>query len=106
MAKNHGRFIATNLLNQELEMFIHLDSEWINYSDGDSQSYTILVATPIAYDQDSGILTLQNTAGQKFYIGEEFVEAFWTTASGFSLAKNTTSTVRPNGLRNKKRDIM
>ena len=108
MNKN-GKFIANNLLNQQLEMFIGLDNEWLSYADGDVQSYTIVIAVPKAYDEESGILTLQNDQGQIFYMCESTIQMFWKSDSRFRLIENTSSTIRTgkNWLKNRKnRDIM
>jgi len=106
MAKN-GKFIATNFLNKKLELFIDLDSEWLSYADGDAQSYTIVIATPIDYDEDCGILKLRNDKGNEFYISEDFVKMFWEVGSGFRLSDSTTSTVHYGRPRNgKTRDIV
>lgn len=103
MACNHGKFISANFMNKKLKIFIDLDSEWLSYSDGDAQSYTILIATPIGYDTDSGIITMRNDRGQKFYMGEEFIKMFWLYETKFRLTENATSTIRP---RKKLIDIM
>ena len=111
MVKNHGAFIAAKLMNKKLEMFISLDNEWLAYADGDVQSYTLIIGTPINYHEASGVITFKNDAGQTFYIGEEFIEAFWTIDSGFKLLENTTSTIRSGkqwlqNKKGKKRDFM
>lgn len=100
-----GKFIANNLMDKRLEMFVNLDSEWLSYQDGDAQSYTIVMATPIAYDEDSGILTLKNDKNQTFYVNEGFIDAFWEADSGFKLSDSTTSTLH-HAKRARKRDIM
>ena len=93
MNKN-GKFIANNLLNQQLELFIGLDNEWLSYADGDVQAYTIVIAVPKAYDEESGVLTLENDQGQQFYICEDTIQMFWKFGSGFKLVENTSSTMR------------
>jgi len=104
MAKQ-GKFINDNLMNQKLELFIDLDSEWLSYQDGDAQSYTVLLATPKAYDEASGILTMEGELGHTFYLNEDSIDMFWKYDSGFSLTENSTSTIRP-GKGKKNRDIM
>lgn len=105
MAK-HGKFIAENFINTKLDLFVGLDSEWLSYADCDAQSYTIVVAIPLAYDEASGILTFRNDKSQEFYISEEFIKMFWISGSGFKLNDNTTSTIHHGRPRNHKRDIM
>lgn len=104
MAKQ-GKFIGENLMNQQLELFIRLDSEWLAYQDGDAQSYTILLATPKEYDEESGILTMEGISGNTFYLAEGCIDMFWVAGSGFKLGNNSTSTIRPQRGQ-KKRDIM
>jgi len=108
MASNNGRFISKHLMNKKLELFVNLDSEWLSYADGDAQSYTILIGTPINYDEESGVITLKNDIGQIFYMCEEFIELFYVANSGFKLLDNTTSTIRTGKKRHRKtnRDIM
>lgn len=108
MASNHGKFISANLMNKELEMFISLDNEWLSYADGDVQSYTMIVATPVAYHEESGVLTFQNDLGHTFYMGEDFIQAFWETSSEFNLRENVTSTIRSGRpyTKKKNRDIL
>jgi len=104
MAKQ-GKFIGEHLMNQKLELFIRLDSEWLAYQDGDAQSYTVLIAIPKSYDEESGILTMEGDSGSTFYLSEDCIDMFWMAGSGFKLAENSTSTIRPaRGQR--KRDIM
>lgn len=105
MAK-HGKFIAENFLNHKLELFIGLDSEWLSYADGDAQSYTLVVATPLEYYEDSGMIKLINEKGKVFYMGEDFIKMFWEVDSGFRLNESTTSTVHYGRPRNKTRDIV
>jgi len=93
MANNCGRFIANKFMDQKIEMFIGLSSEWLAYADGDAQSYTIVVAIPIEYDEDSGILTLKNDQNQIFYISEDSIQMFWERSAGFKLMENTSSTI-------------
>jgi len=106
----HGKFIAKNLMNKELELFVDIDSEWLSYADGSVQSYTLIVATATAYDEESGVLTMVNSFNQKFYLCEEFIRSFWESKSGFKFDESTTSTLRHGkGLlksRNSKKDIM
>ncbi|KKM93794.1 hypothetical protein LCGC14_1204830 [marine sediment metagenome] len=94
MANNSGKFIADNLMNQKIEIFMGLDNEWIAYADGDVQSYTIIVAIPIDFDDESGILTLTNDRGQEFYLSENNIQIFWKEGMGFKLIENTSSTIR------------
>lgn len=103
MAK-YGKFINNNLMNQKLELFIGNDSEWLSYQDGDYQSYTILLATPKAYDEETGILTMLSETGHTFYLAEGSIEMFWEAGNGFAVSHNSTSTMRPR--KAKKRDIM
>ena len=107
MASKCGKFIAGKFMNQKLEMFIGLSSEWLTYADGDAQSYTLVIATPIEYDEDSGILTLQNDRNQVFYVSEETIQMFWPIGTGFKLIENTSSTIRTGKkLLTGQRDIM
>ena len=108
MACNNGKFIASKFMDKKLEIFIGLENEWLAYADGDVQAYTIIVATPIEYDEESGILTLRNDQNQKFYMNEETISMFWEADSGFRLIENTSSTMRTGKqwLKPKKRDIM
>jgi len=109
MANNCGRFIASKFMNAKLEMFIGLSSEWLTYADGDAQSYTIVIATPIEYDEDSGIMTLKNDRGQKFYVSEDSIQMFWLADEGFKLIENTSSTIHSGKswlIGKKNRDIM
>lgn len=94
MANNSGKFIADNLMNQKIEIFMGLDNEWIAYADGDVQSYTIIIAIPIDFDAESGILTLTNDRGQEFYLSENNIQIFWKEGVGFKLIENTSSTIR------------
>lgn len=102
----YGKFINDNLMGKKLEIFVHLDSEWLSYQDGDAQAYTILLATPKAYDEDSGILTLEGQSGYTFYMAEGCIEMFWEVDSGFKMSENSTSTLRPNRRKKIYRDIM
>lgn len=106
MANLNGKFLINKFKGTKMNLFVHLDSEWLKYADGDAQSYTIIVAVPIDYDEETGVLTLQNDKGQVFYIGEWFVQMFWEADSGFKLTENTTSTLHPGTHKLKKRDIM
>jgi len=106
MVSSNGKFISKHLMNQKLELFVNLDSEWLSYADGDAQSYTILIGTPINYDEDSGVITLKNDLNQVFYVAEQFVELFYVSGSGFKLLDNTTSTIRTGKKRKVNRDIM
>ena len=100
-----GKFIGSKLIDIRLEIFTHLDSEWISHQDGTTHSYTVLTATPKAYDEESGVLTMEAIAGRIFYLAEEAIEMFWVAGSGFKISENSTSTMRP--MRDKKsRDIM
>lgn len=90
----NGKFIGRKLLDKKLEMFIGLDNEWLSYADGDVQAYTIIVATPKEYDEDSGVLTMQNDLGQTFFMHEDVIQMFWLSGSGFTLIENTSSTIR------------
>ena len=105
-----GKFISKNFMNKKLEVFIGLDNEWLSYADGDVQSYTIIIATPVAYDEESGTMTLKNNTNQTFYLNEESIEMFWEIDSGFKLLENVSSTIRhgKRWLKNNKpdRDIM
>ncbi len=94
MANNSGQFIADNLLNQKIEIFMGIDSEWLSYADGDAQSYTIVVAIPVSFDKNSGVLTLKNDRGQDFYLSESNIQMFWKSGTDFKLIENTTSTIR------------
>ena len=94
MAKDSGKFISDKLLNKKLEVFIGLDNEWLSYADGDVQSYTIVVATPVDYHTESGTITFKNDRGQIFYINEEYIEMFWEVGSNFKLLENVSSTMR------------
>lgn len=105
MAK-YGKFIAKKFMDTKLQLFVGLDSEWLSYADCDAQSYTIVIATPIEYDDSSGILTFRNDKNQKFYISEEFIKMFWVSDSGFKLNDNTTSTIHNSRPRSRKRDIV
>lgn len=91
-----GKFIADNMLNKKLGLFVSLDHEWLNYSDGDTQSYSILIVIPTAYDEESGTLTCKNDVGQEFYINEDFINMFWEYKTNFNIRNNTTSTIKPN----------
>lgn len=104
MAK-YGKFINKHFLNTKLEVFIHLDSEWLSYQDGEAQSYTVLMATPTKYDEESGILTMLSEDGRIFYLAEGVIEMFWEADNGFKLINTASSTLRPRKT-NKKRDIM
>ena len=108
MANNSGQFIADNFMNQKIEIFTGIDSEWLNYADGDAQSYTLIIAFPVAFDANSGILTLRNDQGQKFYMSESNIQMFWKSGTDFNLIENTTSTIRTGKqwLKNPNRDIM
>lgn len=102
-----GKFIANNnLLGKELELFVGLDSEWLSYADGDAQSYTIIIATPTDYDEESGMLTLQNQKGQTFFISEGYIDMFWEVDSKFKLMENTSSTIKTGKKFRKSKDIM
>lgn len=101
---SNGCFIADKLLNVRLNLMVGLDSEWLSYDSGDKQSYTIVIATPIHYDKNSGVLTFVNDNGNEFYIHEDGIEIFWRADSGFNLEKSTTSTVKPK--KNVNIDIM
>jgi len=90
----NGKFIAKKLINQKLELFIGLSSEWLSYADGDAQSYTLVICTPSDYDEESGVLIVENDQGQIFYIHEECIQMFWKADSGFKLLENTSSTIR------------
>jgi hypothetical protein len=105
MAGN-GKFINKTLQGERLELFIGLDSEWLSYADGDAQSYTIVIATPKEFDEETGVLTLENTRGQIFYMHEDTIQMFWIADSGFKLIENTTSTIRTGKSHSKNRDIM
>lgn len=109
MAGKCGKFIAKKFMSTKLEMFIGLSSEWLSYADGDAQSYTIIIATPVEYDEASGIITLRNDSGQLFYVAEESIQIFWPEGKGFKLIENTSSTIRSGKhfLKNQgERDIM
>ena len=110
MANNCGKFIASKFMNKKLEMFIGLSSEWLTYADGDAQSYTIIIATPVEYDEPSGVLTLRNDRGQKFYVNQESIQMFWEDTTDFKLIENTSSTIRSGKQwlkgQNTTRDIM
>lgn len=102
-----GKFISDKgLLGKELEIFVGLDSEWLSYADGDAQAYTIIIATPTDYDDDTGILTLKNSKDQIFFMNEVYIDMFWETDSKFALVENTTSTIRSGKQYRKKRDII
>lgn len=94
MASKCGKFIASKFMNKKLKMFVGLSSEWLSYADGDAQSYTIIIATPVEYDEESGIMTLRNDLGQEFYVAEESIQIFWSDASAFKLLENTSSTIQ------------
>jgi len=94
MANNCGKFIASKFMNKKLELFIGLSSEWLSYADGDAQSYTIILATPIDYDEPSGVITFKNDSGQVFYIDQGTIQMFWDVSSKFKLLENTSSTIR------------
>ena len=92
-------------MDTKLNLSIGLDSEWLAYQDGDIQAYTILIATPVDYDEECGMLTMISETGHRFYLSEGTIEMFWVEGSGFSLFHNSTSTMRPlKGKSNK--DIM
>jgi hypothetical protein len=99
-----GKFIINKFKGQRLDLFLHLDSEWLKYADGDAQSYTVIIAIPIDYDEESGVLTFHSETGNEFYIDESFIQMFWKSGSGFSLVENTNSTLY--GSKKKNRDIM
>ena len=103
MAAN-GKFIINRFKGQKLDLFIHLDSEWLKYADGDAQSYTVIRAIPIDYDDESGVITFNTETGDEFYMGEFFIQMFWKSGTGFSLVENTNSTLY--GSKKKNRDIM
>jgi hypothetical protein len=98
-----GKFIINNLMGQTLDLFISLDSEWLSYQDGESQSYTILIAVPKKYDEDSGILTMVGEQGHEFYLSEDSIDMFWKHNSGFAISHNATSSLKPKKVY---RDIM
>lgn len=103
-----GKFISANLMNKKLEVFIGLDNEWLSYADGDVQSYTIVIATPTDYHEESGILTFKNDTNQIFYVNENTIDMFWEIDSGFRLVDNVSSTIRhgKRWLKRAKTDIM
>jgi len=90
----NGKFIANNLLNQKLELFVGFENEWLSYADGDVQAYTLLIATPTAYDVESGVITFVNDQGQEFYMDETKIQMFWKAETKFKLIENATSTMR------------
>lgn len=103
-----GKLIAKKFMNKRIEMFVGLENEWLSYADGDVQAYTLIIATPIDYDEECGVIEFKTQDNSIFYVNEESIDMFWEAGKGFRLIEHTSSTIRTGKqwLQPKKRDIM
>ena len=73
-----GKFLEKNFKNQEVELFVDHDVEWISYAETTKINGMIVHGVFIAFDEETGIITLEAIHDkQTFYISEGFIQMFW-----------------------------
>jgi hypothetical protein len=73
-----GLFLEKNFKNQEVELLVDHDIEWVLYAEAHKINGMVVHCVFVSYDAECNILTLSSLDDhQLFYICEDFVQMFW-----------------------------
>jgi len=102
---NIGLFLEKNFKNKHVELYTGDESDYIHYNDTDTFNRAIICGIFVSYDKDSGVITLVDTVGTKFFISESAIQMFWEPGFNILTCTKTTMNTGKQWIK-KKRDFM
>lgn len=102
-----GKFFEKRFKGKQIEFYVGVDREWINYADSSVINGSLLSAIFKEYDESSGVLIFETIDGEHdIYVSEDSIDMFWEPGFAMLEHSKTIMNTGQGAFNRKKRDIM